>query len=145
MNNDSLEKYNAFCKNLLEGYILYNIDSTNSWGEYLLVAEKFNIKIGEEKTYAFLLFGMRRKENKFVFSDIRVKLTPDCAQNIPFLKYIGRCKCNTFPNMSELKVNMGLAVAYSNTDLHKYAEKLSIRKPKTKRYDNDGKPYKRGC
>ena len=145
MSSNSLEKYNDFCKNLMEGYILYNLDSTNSWGEYLLVGEKFNIKVGNEKTFAFLLFGIKRKESKFVFSNTKVKLTPDCAGNVPFLKYIGRCKCNTFPDMSEINVNMGLAVAYSNTDLHRYAEKNSVRKPKTRKYANDGKPYDRGC
>lgn len=143
--DSSLEQYNEFCKNLKEGYILYNLDSTNSWGEYLLVGEKFSIRIGSEKTHAMLLFGIRRKENKFVFNNIRIKLTPECAGNVPFLKYIGRCKCSTFPNTSEFNVNMGLAVAYSNVDLHKYAEKLSIRKPKKKRYANDGKPYEIGC
>lgn len=141
----SLEQYNAFCKNIAEGYILYNLDSTNNWGEYLLVGEKFHVKVGDCKTYAVLLFGIRRKENRFVFNNIRIKLTPDCAANVPFLKYIGRCKCSTFPDTSNFKVNLGLAVAYGNTDLHKYAEKLSIRKPKKRKYANDGKPYERGC
>lgn len=144
-DNDSLKQYNDFCRNLVEGYILYNIDSTNSWGEYLLVGEKFPINISTEKTYAVLLFGLKRKDNKFVFNNTKVKLTPDCAGNIPFLKYIGKCTCTTLPDMENVNVNIGLAVAYGNIDLHKYAERLSIRKPKKKKYANDGKPYDRGC
>lgn len=142
---NDLKEYNEFCNNLKDGYILYNLDSTNDWGEYLLAGEKFSLKVEGQKTYAVLLYGIKRKDNKFVFNKTRVKLTPDCAGNVPFLKYIGRCKCTTFPDMSEFNVNVGLMTAYGSTDLHKFAEKLSIRKPKKRRYGNDGKPYDRGC
>lgn len=143
--NGGLKDYNGFCSNLREGYILYNLDSENGWGEYLLVGEKFTVCIGEQKTFAALLFGLKKKEKRFVFNGIRVKLTPECAGNVPFLKYVGKCRCLTFPDMDDFNVNMGLAVAYSTTDLHKYSKMLSIRKPKKSRYGSDGKPYERGC
>ena len=42
--------------------------------------------------------------------------------------------------LKDIDINVGLVSVYSNTDLHKYAQKLKVRKPQKKKYDRDGKP-----
>ena len=141
--NTSLEEYNKFCNNLAEGCILYNIDSTNMWGDYFLVANISPVRIGEMKTYTALLLGLKKDKNRFLPVNRKIKLTPDCAGNVPFLKYVGRCKFSIIPELSEVEVNIGLATVYGQTDLRKFTEKLSIRKPKKKKYGRDGKLFVR--
>ena len=138
--NVDLEAYNTFCKNLKEGCILYNIDSTNLWGDYLLVANISTIKVGVYKTYGVLLIGLKKEESKFVPRNLIIRLTPEYINNIPFLKYVGHCKFKLIPEIIEINVNLGLATVYSNTDLHKFAKKISVRKPKSRIYEKDGSP-----
>lgn len=138
-NNLEINEYNQFCSNLREGYVLYNIDTTNSWGDYLLVANISTIKIGEVKTYTVLLLGLRKDQSNFVPRNIRIKLTPEHAGNVPFLKYVGHCNFRLIPELEEVNINIGLATVYGTTDLHKFATNLSIRKPRKHKYANDGK------
>ena len=63
-----LEEYNRFCGNLKEGCILYNIDSTNSWGDYLLVVNISAVKVEGIKTYTVLLLGLKKDKNKWTNS-----------------------------------------------------------------------------
>ena len=135
----SIEGYNRFCKNLHEGYILYNIDTTNSWGDYLLVANIAKVRLGEQTTYTVMLLGLKKEKKNFVPRNIRIKLTPDCAKYIPFLKYVGKCHYRLIPDISDVEVNIGLAAVYGGVNLRKYTQKLSIRKPKKKGYWNDGR------
>ena len=132
--------YNSFCRNITEGSILYNIDSTNLWGDYLLVASKQVIRLGSIKTYTLLLLGLQKKEEGYVSRNLRITLTPDYASRIPFLKYVGFCKFELYPVLSETNINLGLVSVYSQTDLHKYTRHLNIRKPQKKKYDREGKP-----
>lgn len=134
-----IEDYNRFCGNLHEGYVLYNIDSTNSWGDYLLVANIAKVVLGEHKTYTVMLLGLRKEGSRFLPRNTRIKLTPEYARNIPFLKYVGKCSYSLVPDLSNVEVNIGLAAVYGETDLRKYARKLSVRKPKRKGYWNDGR------
>lgn len=136
----NLDSYNDFCKNLREGSILYNINKTNSWGEYLLVANIATVVFDTIKTYSMLLLGLKKRGNEFIARNIRIKITPDCSENIPFLKYVGRCNYTLIPEIKDANVNVGLAAVYGETDLHKYAKKLSIRKPSIHKYGKDGKP-----
>lgn len=135
----SIVGYNRFCQNLSEGCILYNIDKTNSWGDYFLVANITTIEIEEQLTYSMLLLGLKKQDSIFVPRDVCIKLTPDCSCNIPFLKYVGRCNFTLVPELTDVSVNTALATIYSEVDLNKYARKLNIRKPKIRKYGKDGK------
>lgn len=139
-NNRKLGEYNSFCKDLRAGHILYNIDKTNLWGEYLLVANVVAVNIGTTKTYTVLLIGLKKEEGKYVPRNMSVSLTPEYVGHIPFLRHVGYCKFQLFPIIEEVNVNTGLAAVYGNTDLHKFASRLSIRKPKASKYGKDGKP-----
>jgi hypothetical protein len=138
--NNSMAIYNDFCKNLKEGYILYNVDSTNSWGDYFLVVNVAKVCINKIMTYTALLLGLRKDKDKFVPRDSRIKLTPDCATNVPFLKYIGKCSYRLIPEIKDVEVNIGLAAVYGSTDIHKFASSLHLHKPRNRKYGNDGKP-----
>lgn len=138
-SNQDLQNYNEFFENLTEGTLLYNIDSTNQWGDYFLVANIATVKLQEQKTFTALLIGLKKEGNTLVPRNIRIKLTPDYAKNIPFLKKVGYCKFRLFPELEEINLNLGLATVYGNTDLWKFREKLSVRKPKTRKYGKDGK------
>ena len=138
--NIDLDSYNSFCGNLREGYILYNIDSTNQWGDYLLVANVATVRVKGIETYTCMLLGLKKEDNRFVPRNCRIKLTPDYAGNIPFLKYVGKCDFTIVPVVENVEVNLGLVTVYGTIDLHKFAEKLSIRKPRNRKYGRDGKP-----
>ena len=143
MNKDSntgLSDYNTFCQNLLTGNILYNIDSTNLWGEYLLVVNITPIRFYDVKTYTVFLIGLKKQEGKYVPYNLCISMTPDYARYIPFLKPVGYCKFSLLPVLEDVDVNLGLVTVYGNTDLHKFASKLSIRKPRAKKYDGEGSP-----
>jgi hypothetical protein len=134
------ELYNSFCHNVNEGSILYNIDSTNSWGEYLLVVNKQTIHIDNIKTYTLLLLGLKKEEGQYKPRNIRISITPDYAKKVLFLKQVGYCKYDLLLSLSDVNVNVGLVTVYGSTDLHKYSQKLHIRKPQRKMYGNDGSP-----
>lgn len=134
-----INDYNKFCKSLYEGCILYNIDSTNLWGEFLLVVNITTITLEGKNTYSVLLIGLKKVQEEFVPYNLRVNLTPDYASSVPFLKYIGYCNFNLNPEVSNASVNMGLATVYSEVNLHKYAKKLSIKKPRKRKYGKDGR------
>ena len=134
-----INTYNQFCGNLREGYVLYNVDSTNLWGDYLLVADVISVRVGACKTYTVLLLGLKKEDGVFKPKNLRIKLTPEHAKNIPFLKYVGRCNFNLIPEMSDVNINTGLVTVYGQADLHKFAQGLSIRKPRKQKYGKDGK------
>lgn len=130
--------YNRFCRSIKEGNVLYNVDSTNLWGDYLLVADITAVKIGAYKTYTVLLLGLKKEENGFKPRNMRVRLTPEYAKNIPFLKYVGWCHFELRPEISKININNGLVAVYGQTNLHDFAAKLSVRKPKRRKYGKDG-------
>lgn len=134
-----LSEYNAFCKGLIEGNILYNMDKTNLWAEYLVVANVIPVRVGNVKTYTVLLLGLRKQNGKYTPINQRISLTPDYARHTPFLKVVGYCKYRLLPEMTDVEVNVGLAAVYGSTDLHKFATKLSIKKPRHSKYDSEGK------
>lgn len=134
-----LAEYNAFCRNLMEGNILYNMDKTNLWAEYLLVANITSARVGNAKTYTVMLLGLKKQEGRYLPINQRISLTPDYARHIPFLKVVGYCKFRLLPEMTDMEVNVGLAAIYGSTDLHKFATKLSIKKPRYSKYDSEGK------
>lgn len=134
-----IEEYNAFCKELRIGNILYNINSMNLWGEYLLVANVTRIRFSNTDTYTALLLGMKKVDGKYVNRNFCISLTPDNMAQIPFLKCVGYSRFTLVPVFDEINVNVGLATVYSQTDLHKFTSKLSTRKPRTHKYGKDGK------
>lgn len=134
-----LKAFNDFCGNLREGAVLYNVDSTNLWGEFLLVVNITTVVIERKRTYAVLMIGLKKDEGKFIPKNLRIKLTPDYAPNIPFLKYVGHCNFQLIPDLKDVNVNLGLVTVYSNIDLWKYKEKLATRKPRRRKYGKDGK------
>lgn len=138
--NTDLGVYNNFCKNVTEGSILYNMDITNLWGDYLLVVQKTIIRIGKMKTYSLLLLGLKKEDGQYKPRNLRISMTPDYVGRIPFLKWVGNCKFELLPMLKDIDINVGLVSVYSNTDLHKYAQKLKVRKPQKRKYDRDGKP-----
>jgi hypothetical protein len=133
-----ISTYNKFCRSLREGCILYNIDKTNSWGEYFLVANIASIRFAGQRTYSMMLLGLSKKEQGFVPRNLRIKLTPDYARNIPFLKNVGQCNFTLVPEIRDVDVNLGLVAVYGDVNLHKYAQKLSVHKPKSRKYGKDG-------
>lgn len=139
-NKTGIEEYNAFCKELRVGNILYNLNSMNLWGDYLLVAHITRVKVGNTNTYTVLLIGMKKQDGQYVAKNLCISLTPDNMEQIPFLKHVGYSKFTLVPMFSEININVGLATVYSQTDLHKFVSKLSIRKPRTHKYGKDGKP-----
>jgi hypothetical protein len=139
-NKTGIKEYNEFCKGLRAGNILYNINSMNLWGDYLLVAHVTHIRIGNADTYTALLLGLKKIEGQYVPRNFCISLTPDNMEQIPFLKHVGYGKFTLVPVFDEINVNVGLATVYSQTDLHKFVSKLSIRKPRTHKYGKDGKP-----
>lgn len=143
MNNDSnigLDRYNSFCSELRAGHILYNMDSSNGWGEYLLVVNITPVSVGAVKTYTVLLTGLRKQDREYVPCHLCISMTPDYAARVPFLKHVGYCKFSIIPILEDVNVNVGLAAVYGSTNLHKFASKLSIRKPRNRKYDSGGKP-----
>lgn len=146
-NNTNLDlgAYNDFCRNITEGSILYNVDSTNMWGDYLLVVNKQLIRVGNAKTYSLLLLGLKKENGQYKHRNLRISLTPDYANRIPFLKYVGNCKFELLPILNEVNVHIGLVSVYSTVDLHKYTQQLSVRKPQKKKYGKDGKPIIKKC
>ena len=134
-----INEYNEFCKELRAGNILYNINSLNLWGDYLLVAQVTRIKVGNAHTYTALLIGLKKQEGKYVPRNLCISLTPDNIEQIPFLKQVGYGKFTLVPVFEDININVGLATVYSQTDLHKFVSKLSIRKPRTHKYGKDGK------
>ena len=138
-----IDTYNEFCEGIHEGDILYNVNKTNNWGEYFLVVNIATVRIGEYKTYTALLLGLRKEKSKLVPRNARVKLTPDSSDNVPYLKCVGKCKFTLVPTIEETDLNLGLATVYGNADLWKFSKNLSVRKPRKKKYGNDGKPIVR--
>lgn len=139
-NKTGIKEYNEFCKELRAGNILYNINSMNLWGDYLLVVHVTHIRVGNVDTYTALLLGMKKVEGQYIPRNFCISLTPDNMEQIPFLKHVGYGKFTLVPVFDEINVNVGLATVYSQTDLHKFVSKLSIRKPRTHKYGKDGKP-----
>ena len=134
-----IKEYNDFCKELRAGHILYNINAMNLWGDYLLVAHVTHIRVGNADTYAVLLIGLKKQEGKYITRNFCISLTPDNIEQVPFLKHVGYSKFTLIPIFDSIDVNVGLATVYSQTDLHKFVSKLSIRKPRTHKYGKDGK------
>jgi hypothetical protein len=137
---DELAEYNRFCKALSEGTILYNLDSTNLWGDYLLVVNKCSVTVNDCKTYTVLLIGMKRVKDNFTFRNLRIKLTPEYAANIPYLKYVGMCNFLLVPDIYDVKVNQALIATYEDSDIYKYNKKLGGHRPRRHKYDKDGNP-----
>ena len=138
-NKTGINEYNEFCKELRAGNILYNINSMNLWGDYLLVAHVTHIRIGNADTYTALLLGLKKVEGQYVSRNFCISLTPDNMEQIPFLKHVGYGKFTLVPAFEDINVNVGLVTVYSQTDLHRFVSKLSIRKPRTRKYGKDGK------
>ena len=139
-NKTGINEYNAFCKELMAGHILYNLNAMNLWGDYLLVAHVSHIRVGDVDTYTALLIGLRKQDGKYIPRNSCIALTPDNAEQVPFLKHVGYGKFTLTPVFDSIDINVGLATVYSQTDLHKFVSKLSIRKPRTHKYGKDGKP-----
>ena len=80
MNADAgLSEYNGFCKDLRAGNILYNIDSTNMWGEYLLVAHVTSVMVGDKKTYTALLICMEKKDGSYIPLNRCISQCKECS------------------------------------------------------------------
>ena len=138
-NKIGLKEYNEFCKYLKSGSILYNINTLNNWGRYLLVINVDHIKYNNFSTYTILMLGLKKEDGKYLSRNFCVSLTPEHRAQIPFLKYIGYSKYTLVPVLEDIKVNVGLVARFSQVDLHEFAQKLSIRKPRTHKYGKDGK------
>lgn len=134
----SLEEYNKFCKGLKEGDVLYNINKTNRWGEYLLVANITRIAIDNFHTYTILFLVLKRERKDFVFCNLKIRFNPEHAGNISYFKYIGHINFRLVPVFDDINVNMGLVTVYSNTDLRRYSKGLKIRKPVNRKYSKGG-------
>lgn len=139
VSDSDIEFYNKFCKNLTEGCILYNVNKTNSWGEYLLVANITEVILSGMKTYSVLLIGLKKEDGEYLPKNLRIKITPDHYNDVHFLNYVGRCNFNLIPNIKDININKGLIAIYQDVDLRKYAKNIKIRKPKNRKYAADGK------
>jgi hypothetical protein len=134
----SLEEYNEFCRSIIEGNILFNLNFSYWQTKFLLVTNITPVKVGDIQTYTVTMLGLEKKDKSFIPLDIRVRLSPNDTKNIPFLKIVGMCKFKLNPEMVDTKVNLGLVTVFSNIDLRQYTKKLSIRKPHESRYESNG-------
>lgn len=135
---EKLAEFNRFCKNLHEGDILYNINSTNLWGEYLLVAAKATVRFVGQKSYFIFLLGLKKCGNTFTSNNVRINFSFDKMGNLPFLKPVGFCRYSITPSFGDTAINNGLVVMYSNVDLQKYTRKHHLKKSKRRKYDVNG-------
>lgn len=133
-----INKFNTFCSDLRVGDVIYNIDNTNLWGDFLVVAVKAPIRYLSIKTWYILLLGVDRKEEGFESNNVRIDLTVNKAGNVDFLKVIGRCKIKLIPQIENQNIHNGLLVTYKDVGLRKYSERSKLRKPKYKKYDKNG-------
>ena len=133
-----IEDYNNFCKECKEGDILYNIDKDNDWGEYLMVASKSIIEIGEQRTWMVVLLAMQYTDNTFSATGTHINLSPDKAAWIHYLKKVATCKFVLNPQLSSIKVNRGLLIILKDQKAWKYARQQKISRPKKRTYDVDG-------
>jgi len=135
---DRLIDYCAFCNTLKVGDLLYNINSANAWGEYLLVATKANVYVDCEKTPYVMLLGLQDRKGEFTFNNKRIDFTLELDNMIPFLKVVGKCKFELRPIIIKCIPIKELLALYKSIDPWKYAQKIDGRKPKTKKYEKDG-------
>ena len=135
-----LDSYNNFCQKLKEGSVIYNVDHTNGWGEYLLVIDKSSICVGKTRTYSLILLGIQKERGRYLPRNLKISLTPESASHIPYLKYVGYCRYELLLVLRDVNINVGLVAAYGNTDLHKFTKSMRMRKPQTRKYNKDGKP-----
>lgn len=133
-------QYSDFCRMLKEGDILYNVNKTTKWGDYFLVAAKISTIVNKTEFFSILLLGLKNDSRSLVFAGTRVDLTPQKASFVPYLKVIGNSKFSLYPLIEEYNVNNGLAVVYKNTDLWKFSSRIPVRKPRVRKYGEDGKP-----
>lgn len=138
-----VERFNEYCKTLHEGDILYNIDSTNLWGEYLIVLVKHQVRTENGSTWFVMLSGARREKDSFRPTSLKVYLSPDKIGSCEYLKYIGHCKVTVTPEFGMGVVNKGLVAVYKGTDLWRYSRNTHCRKVRNRKYDDRGNPIKR--
>ena len=139
MEQATIQEFNDFCSSLTEGTVLYNIDKTNGWGEYLMVINVSKITLDSIDTYSVLLLGLHKEGDTFKAKNLKITLTPDYSDNIPYLRCVGNCEFILNPCISQISINKALTIVYGDTDLSKFSKKLSIRKPRKRKYDKEGK------
>ena len=134
----SIAEYNSFCKNLHEGDILYNLDVTNLWGEYLLVAAKTKFVVNGIPVFFMLLLGLDNEDGEFKPNNLRISLSPEKLENIRYLKFVGNCKFGIQPIIEKTGLNEALNTMYKKMDLKKYSSNLGLSKPRRRKYDASG-------
>lgn len=131
---ERLVEFNEFCKQLHTGDLIYNINSSNAWGEYLMVATKANIIIGKEKSYYIMFFGLRKDGEAFSFNDKKIDFTLNLDGEIPFLKVVGKCEFELKPAIIRAFSRKELIAIYKGMDLRKYTKTANVRKARYKKY-----------
>lgn len=135
-----LAAFNDFCKDTKEGDIFYNLDSTNSWGKYLLVVTKSVLCIDSQRTSFLMLFGLEKnEEGKLLPKGTRIDLTFDKFDSIAYLKRVGHCKYSLTPVLMEEKVNENLERFYKATNTFHYHNTHNCPKKKNRTWDIDGR------
>ena len=130
--------YNRLCKQFHEADILYNLDITNMWGEYLLVAAKSIFKMDGIKFYYIMLLGLDKTEDGFKPNNLKISLAPEKLENLSYLKPIGTCKFRVVSEIESTDINTELEENYKNIDPWKYNSRLTTRKPVRRKYDSNG-------
>lgn len=126
-----LSSYNAFCSTLHEGDILKNLNTSNGWGEFLLVAGKSMVS----DTYSVLLMGLERNEGVFMGNGNSIYLNPDKLEHTSYLRYVGAGKFSFRPVVYDVKLDERLMNVCGRLNVRKVG-----RKPRTKKYDSAGNP-----
>ena len=106
-----------------------------------------NKKIPDEEWEKVKPYMRKWKRMDFVEGNIKVTGRPEgyrcLEEDVPKVEEILGIT-NTLEkrrkNIENLHINAGLTAIYSQTDLRKFVSKLSVRKPRTRRYDRDGNP-----
>ena len=135
--------YNGFCSILSEGDLLVNMNKSNGWGEYLIVALKATFIVANQDSYFCLLMGAKVDKNNVSTTGYHIYFTPDKASMVPFLRKVGHCDFELTPVIKGSTVNKGLIAMYSSVNAWNYSKVSGYRKPKTGKYDTDGKPVVR--
>ena len=130
--------FTAFCRERHEGEILYNLDSTNLWGEYLLIVSKIKFKVNGTTTYCLILHSVTLKDHTLIPLNRRIDFSSEMANSVPFLKPVGFCKFELNPHFTKVDINLPLIVTYKNQDIWDYTKRSKTPKPKKRTYGIDG-------
>jgi hypothetical protein len=136
--NQKIAVHNVFCNSVYVGDILYNLNSTGEHNKYYVVTAKKPVKIADDKSLVITMAGIKKGKDNFVPTSNCLILTYSDAAYTQMLKPVGHCKFNFSVSIKDPEINKGLVVVYDTTNMKDYVKYLPLRKPKRRKYSDDG-------